>query len=184
MSWWPLSEMRIGRFLRTLVCTGVLVLPLRAATAAETGGCESFAWPLSTEIAWMNASESETILSGAKLAAPPNNAISMTLLPVAKVSFQVAPTGKPKGDTAEAFGGIAFFDGASGAGLYQVSLSGPGWIDVVQNGAALSPKAHSGKSDCVAVRKSVRFEIGAGPFSVQLSGVPKDRIKIAIRRAE
>ena len=75
MSWWPLPEMRIARFLRTLVCAGALVLPLRAATAAETGGCESFAWPLSTEIAWMNASESETILSGAKLAAPPNNAI-------------------------------------------------------------------------------------------------------------
>ena len=93
------------------------MLPLRAATAAETGGCKSFAWPLSTEIAWMNASESETILSGAKLAAPPNNAISMTLLPVAKVSFSVALNGKPKGDTAEAFGGIAFFEGVSAPGF-------------------------------------------------------------------
>jgi hypothetical protein len=55
----------------------------------------------------MNASESESILSGAKLAAPPNNAISVTLQPMEKVSFPVAPTGKPKGDTAEAFGGIA-----------------------------------------------------------------------------
>ena len=176
--------MRIGRFLRTLVCTGVLVLPLRAATAAETDGCESFAWPLSTEIAWMNASESETILSGAKLAALPNNAISMTLQPMAKVSFSVAPTGNPKSDAPEVFGGVAFFEGVSAPALYQISLSGPGWIDVVQNGAALSPEAHSGKSDCVAVRKSVRFEIATGPFSVQLSGVPKDRIKIAIRRAE
>ena len=35
-----------------------------------------------------------------------------------------------------------------------------------------------------AQARGVRFEIGAGPFSVQLSGVPKDRIKIAIRRAE
>jgi hypothetical protein len=38
--------------------------------------------------------------------------------------------------------------------------------------------------DCAAIRKSVRFEVGSGPFSLQLSGIPQDTIKIAIRAAE
>ena len=59
-------------------------------------------------------------------------------------------------------------------GVYQVTLSSVGWVDVVQNGAALPVTGHTGMKDCAAIRKSVRFEIGSGPFSVQLSGIPQD----------
>ena len=167
-----------------MLCAAALTLPLRAAGAAETGGCDTFAWPIATELQWMKASDSEAVTSGAKLAAPPAKAISLTLLPMTDVSFPVAPTSRKKGNAAETFGGIVNFDGVAEPGLYQVTTETAGWVDVVQDGKALKPSAHTGKMDCDGVRKSVRFEIGPGPFSVELSGFAKDAAKFSIRRAE
>lgn len=155
-----------------------------AVQAAGTGGCDSFAWPLKTEIAWMTAAESDAVQSGATLTAPPAKAISLTLQPAGATKFDVAPTGKGKAEDGKAFAGILKFEGVAAPGLYQVSLSHPGWIDVVQDGKALETEAHTGKSDCEGLRKSVRFKIGAGPFSVQLNGVPVDAIKITVRAAD
>ena len=76
------------------------------------------------------------------------------------------------------------FDGAAEPGLYQVTIETAGWVDVVQNGKALRSSAHTGKVDCDDVRKSVRFDTGSGPFSIELSGFAKDALKFAIRRAE
>lgn len=160
-----------------------LFLPL-PANAAGTGGCASFAWPIKTELEWMHASDSEAVKSGATLTVPPAKAIALALQPSDTVTFEVPPTGKPKGDADKTFAGLVKFEGVAEAGLYQVSLSGPGWIDVVQGGKALATEAHTGKSDCEGLRKSVRFNIGAGPFAVQLNGVPGDAIKIAVRRAD
>jgi len=66
--------MNTARFLRLLVCIGSLATPL-TANAAETGGCESFAWPLATELQWLAAADSETLTSGAKLPSPPAKAL-------------------------------------------------------------------------------------------------------------
>lgn len=154
-----------------------------AGWAAGTGGCDSFEWPLKTELEWMKAADSEAAQSGASFAAPPAKAIALTLQPADAVKFDIAPTGKGKAEAGKAFGGIVKFDGVPAPGLYQVSLSGPGWIDVVQDGKALQTEAHTGKSDCDGLRKSVRFKIRAGPFAVQLNGVPAEAIKIAIRAA-
>lgn len=151
--------------------------------AAGTGGCESFAWPLKVEIDWMQSADSAAVASGATLAAPPAKAIALTLQPTDVVKFDVAPSGKPKGDAAKTFAGIVKFDGVAAPGLYQVSLSSPGWIDVVQDGKTLETQAHTGKSDCEGLRKSVRFNIGAGPFAVQINGAPNAEIKIAVRNA-
>lgn len=167
-----------------MLCAAALTLPLRAASAAETGGCDAFAWPIATELQWMKASDSEAVTSGAKLAAPPAKAISLTLMPMTEVSFPVAPTSRKKGNAAETFGGIVAFDGTTEPGVYQLSLATAGWVDVVQDGKALRSSAHSGKMDCDGVRKSVRFDIGAGPFSIELSGFAKDTAKFVVRRAE
>jgi hypothetical protein len=183
MSWWPLTEMNTAKVLRLLACIGSLAVPLQA-NAAETGGCGSFAWPLATEVQWLKATDSETLTSGGKLPSPPAKAIALTLQPVSKISFPVAPTSKRKAGAAEAFGGIVNFDAAASPGLYQVTLASNGWVDVVQNVKALHSSAHTGKSDCDGVRKSVRFDIQQGPFSIELSGIAKDAIKFAIRRAE
>ncbi|MBS0252098.1 MAG: hypothetical protein JSR78_13650 [Proteobacteria bacterium] len=170
------------RFLSVLV--GAFALAASAqAFAAETGGCNSFSWPITTELKWMKA-ESQDVASGGKLASPPEKAMKLALEPMSAVSFPVAPTGRHKLQ-GEAYGGIVNFDSPSSApGSYQVSMDAAAWVDVVKDGKALKPTAHSGKSDCDGLRKSVRFNLDPGPFTVEISNVKKDAIKFTIRQAE
>jgi hypothetical protein len=163
-------------------CAAALVVP-QHAHADQIANCQGFAWPLATELQWMKAAESEAAASGAKLASPPAKAITLSLKPMSDVSFPVAPTSRHKSH-ADAFGGIVDFDGVPEAGIYQVTLAKKGWVDVVQNGKAIRSAAHTGKKDCDGVRKSVRFEIGPGPFSIELSNFADPSAKFAIRRAE
>jgi hypothetical protein len=174
--------MKRSKGLLALACAAALVMPLHAS-AHEVASCQGFAWPLTTELQWMKATESEAIASGAKLSAPPEKAITLSLKPLSDVSFPVAPTSRHKSH-ATAFGGIVNFDGVAEAGIYQVTLAKKGWVDVIQNGKAIHSAAHTGTKDCDGARKSVRFEIGPGPFSIELSNFADDSAKFAIRRAE
>ena len=70
------------------------------------------------------------------------------------------------------------------AGLYQITASAEGWIDVIQDGKALASSAHSGRRDCPDVRKSVRFDLQTGAVTIQFSGVDSKFIKLAILPAE
>ena len=170
-------------FFLASVCLAALWVPIGAG-AAETGGCESFTWPIATDLQWLKSGDSEALASGAKLVAPPEKAIALALQPMSKVSFPVAPTSRSTSDAAEAFGGFIDIEGVPAAGLYQVTIATSGWVDIVQNGKTLKPTAHTGKSDCEGARKSLRFAIGSGPFSVELSNIKKETIKFSIRRAE
>jgi hypothetical protein len=164
-------------------CAAVLALPL-SAHAAETGGCESFAWSVSTELQWLKASDSETLTSGSKRPSLPDKAISLTLVPMDKASLPVPSTSRRKNNNADHYGGFVTFDSVGDPGIYQVSLPMAGWVDVIQDGKAIKSAAHSGKMDCDGVRKTVRFPIGPGPVTVEISGIPKDSIKFTIRRGE
>jgi hypothetical protein len=165
--------------------TAAAVLALNApAFADDTGGCKSFSWPITTELKWIKASDVQTVASGAKLPPPPEKAMALSLEPMSAVTFPVAPTArrKPEGD---AYGGVVNFDSPSSApGSYQVSMDVAGWVDVVQEGKALKPTAHSGKTDCDGVRKSVRFSLDPGPFTLEFSNIKKDAIKFTVRQAD
>jgi hypothetical protein len=56
-----------------------------------------------------------------------------------------------------------------------VTLSNYAWIDAIQNDAYLKPKGFSGVTGCDAARKSVRFDLAAGPVTIQFSGVAETR---------
>ncbi len=151
--------------------------------AADAKGCEDFLWPLATELAWMRAADSEKVASGGSLAATPaNKAIEIALAPASKVAFPAAPTSTPKPDDTESYGGVVNVESIP-AGHYQVTLGAAGWIDIVQNGAALEATGHTGSKDCDAVRKSVRFEIASGPFTIQVSGARKTSVRVTVRPA-
>ncbi|HEX2842845.1 hypothetical protein [Hyphomicrobium sp.] len=154
------------------------------ATAADATGCEGFLWPLATELSWMKASDSEATASGATLPKPPTDkAIALKLLPASQVSLSAKPTSTPQPDDAEKFAGVVTFEAPTAPGHYQVTISTHAWIDVVQNGVPLETTGHTGAKNCDSIRKSVRFEIGSGPFSIQINSAPTDTIKIAIRPA-
>lgn len=150
------------------------------ALAAGTGGCDSFEWPLTTELSWVKAADAAEVESGAKLASPPAKAINLKLEPAATAKLAIAPSGKPKSAAKETFAGVVTFDGVAKPSLHQVTLAAGAWVDVVQNGATLPDTAHTGKTDCDGIRKSVRFNIGPGTFAVQISGAESPAIRLTV----
>lgn len=63
------------------------------------------------------------------------------------------------------------------------TISDYAWIDAIQNAAYLKPKGFSGVTGCGGARKSARFDFPAGPVTIQLSGVTKDTINVALTPA-
>jgi len=89
--------------------------------------------------------------------------------------------------------GVRNVDNAKGAmltiknvlgGLYQITLSDEAWIDVIQNGAALSAIDFTGAAGCPGLRKSVRFQLEAGGFVLQLSSASVNGMLVAIRKVK
>ncbi len=152
--------------------------------AAEPGGCDAFDWPLATEIGWITAPDRLQVKSGATIESVPEKAVELALMPQADAVLAVLPTGSPAKKPDAAFAGTVHFAAPQKPGLYQVTLSTGGWIDVVQDGAALKDVAHTGKLDCPHARKSVRFEIGDGPFIVQITSAPSSTIVVTVKPSE
>jgi hypothetical protein len=80
--------------------------------------------------------------------------------------------------------GFIAFKGAPKAGIYAVSLSAGAWIDIVQEGHFVKPKAFSGATDCDGIRKTMKYELAASPFTLQISGTKDDHISIVILPSE
>ena len=72
------------------------------------------------------------------------------------------------------FAGFASIKNAPKAGLYTISLSSGGWLDVVQDGHFLKPTAFSGATDCDGLRKTMKYELSASPFVLQVSGAKEN----------
>lgn len=171
------------RLLILLASCGAMLAATGPAPAAGETGCSGFLWPLETELAWMKGADSEKVASGASLpAVPSDKAIELSLRPASEVTFPAKPTSTPKPEDAQTFGGLVTVEKPL-TGQVQVTISGHGWIDLIQNGAPLEAIGHTGSKDCDGIRKSVRFEVGPGPLVVQVSGLPKETIRIAIRPA-
>src|ERR1044072_6811010 len=148
-----------------------------AWAAEEPSGCDKFKWPIERERAALTAPDRAKLASGSELAALPSCGVTLALVTPADAKLPTPPERAPKEGT---FAGFASFKNVPKAGLYWVSLSSGGWLDVVQDGHFLKPKAFSGATDCDGIRKTVKFEVSAAPFVVQVSGTKEDSISIAI----
>lgn len=162
----------------------VIVLLLGAApawAAEEPSGCDKFKWPVDRERAALTAPDRAGLASGAELAALPSTGITLALHPPGEAKLPSPPERAPKEGT---FAGFASVKGAPKAGLYTISLSSGGWIDVVQDGHFVKPKAFSGATDCDGIRKTMKYELSAGPFVLQVSGIKEDSVSLAILPTE
>jgi hypothetical protein len=167
--------------LEALVSAFVCFAP-QIAAAEEKVACEQFDWSVKRELALFREPDLETIFSGATLPGLPVKGVAVELQPHVTVDFALPPGREPK--TPESLAGIFFISNVPQGGLYQVTVSGEAWIDVIQNGKALDSPAHTGKHDCAAVRKSVRFNLEPGPLTVQVSSTSATPIRLAILPAE
>jgi len=148
------------------------------ALADEPVGCDKFTWPLDKERTMLTSTDTVTVASGMKLALPLPVAVTVDLAPFADAKLPMAPERAPK--KPNSFAGFISVPAPAQAGVYKVTLSSEAWIDVTQDGHYLKSTAHTGAMGCAGIRKSVKFNLDAAPFVVQLSNVPANKITVAI----
>jgi len=166
----------------SLAALGLLVAALCATTAAAED-CSGFKWPVDTEVGWLKAGGDIELKSGAEIAEAPAKAITLELEPAKSASLAATPGVKAQAIGADAYSGWFKIGGGLKPGLYKVSLSTNGWIDVVQGGALIPSHGFSGQRECTVIHKSVRYEIGAGPVVVQIAGAPQQRVRLTVSPA-
>ena len=105
----------------------------------------------------------------------------LALVAPADAKLPSPPERSPKDGT---FAGFTSFKAAPKAGLYTVSLSAGAWVDLVQDGHFLKPKAFSGATDCDGIRKTMKYDLAASPFVLQVSGAKENSLSIAIQPAD
>ena len=159
----------------------VLLGTAPAWAAEEPSGCDKFKWNIERERAALTAPDRVKLGSGGDLAAVPSTGITLALRTPSEAKLPSPPERAPKDGT---FAGFATIEAAPKTGLYTVSLSAGGWLDVIQDGHFLKPKAFSGATDCDGIRKTMKYEISAGPFVLQVSGTKEDSVSIAILPSE
>ena len=160
-----------------LLIASVLLGTASAFAAEEPSGCDKFKWPIERERAALTAPDRVKLASGGELAALPATGMMLALLTPAEARLPTPPERAPKDGT---FAGFASFKGAPKPGLYTVSLSAGAWVDVIQDGRALKPKGFSGATDCDRIRKTMKYEISASPFVLEISGAKHNALSVAI----
>ena len=157
------------------VCGVAIAAP---ALAQEPVGCDKFKWPLDKERATLNGTDLPKIVSGDRVPWSIPFASTVALVPSPDAKLPMPPERAPK--SPDSFAGFIQAPAPPSNGTYKITLSSEGWIGVVQNGQFVKSAAFSGAQGCDGIRKSVKFDLTAQPFTVELSGVPANSIRIAI----
>ena len=168
--------------MRAPILIALMLLGTAPAWAAEEpSGCDKFKWNIDRERAALTAPDRVKLASGGEFAALPSTGMTLGLSAPAEARLPTPPERAPKEGT---FAGFTSFKAPPKAGIYTVSLSAGGWVDVVQDGHALKPKAFSGATDCDGIRKTMKYEISASPFVLQITNVKEDAVSVAILPSE
>jgi hypothetical protein len=146
------------------------------AQAQEGSGCGGFKWPLEPERAALIRADKPSLANGGALAF--NLATTLELQPLANAGLPKAPERAPK--SARGFAGHFVLAAPAKAGVYKLTISSPGWIDVLDGEDYLHPKAFTGAVACEGARKSVKFDLPSRNLAVQFSGVEGDRISVIV----
>ena len=146
------------------------------AQAQEGSGCGGFRWPLEPERAALIRSDKPSLANGGALAL--NIAMTLELQPLTSAGLPKAPERAPK--LAQAFAGHFALAAPAKPGVYKITISSPGWIDVLDGEDFLHPKAFTGATGCDGARKSVKFDLPPRPLALQFSGVESDRISVIV----
>ncbi|MCC8944975.1 hypothetical protein H8A97_07570 [Bradyrhizobium sp. Arg62] len=166
---------------KSLLAASLVLVSTSAFAAEEPSGCDKFKWSIERARAALTASDRAKVVSGSEQTALPATAITLALVAPGDAKLPTPPERAPKEGT---FAGFTSFKAAPKAGLYTVSLSAGAWVDLVQDGHFLKPKAFSGATDCEGIRKTVKYDLAASPFVLQVSGSKENSLSIAIQPAD
>jgi hypothetical protein len=162
-------------FSRWLAAVALIAAP-GLAQAQEGSGCGGFRWPLDRERAALVRADKPSLPNGGSL--PYDVATTLALQPLSGAGLPKAPERAPKSPSA--FAGHFVLAAPAKPGVYRVTISSEGWIDVLDGGAYVHPIAFTGARACDGARKSVKFELPSRPLALQLSGVPGDQISVIV----
>jgi hypothetical protein len=161
---------------------GLILLAAAPALAAEEpSGCDKFKWNIDHARAALTAPNRTKLDSGSELPAVPAAAVTLALVSPADAKLPTPPERAPKDGT---FAGFTKFATAPKAGSYTINLSSGAWVDVVQDGHFLKPAAFSGATDCDGIRKTMKYDLSASSFVLQISGARENSLSIAILPSE
>jgi hypothetical protein len=146
------------------------------AVAQDDSTCGKFKWSVARERGWFAAPK----LVGTGAEAALGEGLDVTLVSSEAAGFVVPPERAPKPGS---FGATLKLT-LPKAGAYDVTVSAEAWIDVIQNGTSIKASDFSGQKNCPGVRKSVRFDLGAGPTMLQISNSETAKIMVATAPAE
>jgi len=164
------------------LCVALTLLAAAPAFAAEEpSGCDKFKWNIDHERAALTAPDRAKLASGSELAALPASGVTIALVPPADAKLPTPPERAPKEGT---FAGFTKITSAPKAGTYTISLSSGAWVDVVQDGHFIKPAAFSGATDCDGIRKTMKYQLSATPFVLQISGARENSLSLAILPSE
>ena len=166
---------------KSFLCALTLLAAVPAFAAEEPSGCDKFKWNIDHARAALTASDRAKLNSGSELAALPTTAMTIALVTPADAKLPTPPERAPKEGT---FAGFTKVTAAPKAGSYTISLSSGAWIDVVQDGHFLKPTAFSGATDCEGIRKTMKYDLSASPFVLQISSARQNSLSIAILPSE
>ena len=152
-----------------------------SALAQSSDGCSQFKWPVERERQAFTSSSLPVIKSGAAYPAMMSG-VTVALDPQTAVVYPQPPARPPK--SSPAFGAVIPAPSVAAPGTYQVTLSEEAWIDLVQNGVRLRASDFSGKKGCDSVRKSVRFKLGPGPVTIEISDAATERVNLDLLPVE
>jgi len=147
----------------------------------KSQACDKFKWNIDHERAALTAPDRARLASGTEMTSLTSSGAILALSAPAEAKLPTPPERAPKEGT---FAGFVSFKAPSKPGIYTISLSAGGWVDLVQDGHVLKPKAFSGVTDCDGIRKTMKYEISASPFVLQVSGVRENSVSIAILPSE
>jgi hypothetical protein len=150
------------------------------AQSQEGSGCDGFRWNIDRERAGLARPDKPSLANGGVLAY--DVATTLALAPIAGAGLPIAPERPPK--SAQSFAGHFTLAAPAKPGVYKVTISSEGWLDVLDNGAYLHPTGFTGATGCDGARKSVKFDLPPRALGIQLSGVKDERISVIISPAE
>ncbi len=160
---------------RWLVGAALALAPGLAA-ADEPTGCDAFKWPLDRERAALANPGRPAIANGGALTA--DAAAKLKLAPLAEAGLPHAPERAPK--SPQSYAGHFSLAAPAKPGIYKITIASEAWIDVIDDGKFLHPKAFSGALGCEGARKSIKFDLPPRPLDIQVSGVRDGEISAIV----
>jgi hypothetical protein len=167
--------------MRSPLLLALAIVAACPALAQEPVGCDKFKWPLDRERALLTDARAAKVASGSEIPAPPPTALILRLVSFQAAALPFPPERPPR--ASGSFAGYLRFHAVPQIGTYFVTLSDEGWLDLIRDGHYLKAADFTGARDCAGARKSVKFDVAAGPLIVQISGARAPTIGIVISPA-